>query len=128
MTFARHVFRWAGILGVLIVAPMYFLEARINRDLPPAITHPEYFYGFVGVTLAWQVAYYLIGTDPMRYRPLMLTAILAKGSYVAAITALFLLGRVAAVLLTSALFDLTFVVLFALAYVKTRVVATSRLR
>jgi len=119
MNFAKHVFRWAGILGILIVAPMYFLEARIGRDLPPAITHPEYFHGFVGVTLAWQIVYLVISTDPVRYRPLMLTGVLAKGSYAAAVAILFLQGRVAAPVATSALFDLTLAVLFALAYVKT---------
>lgn len=119
MKFAQQVFRWAGILGVIIVAPMYFLEDRIGRDLPPAITHPEYFYGFIGVTLAWQVVYLIIATDPARYRPLMLTGVLAKGSYAAATAVLFLQGRVAAPVATSALFDLTLAVLFALAFVKT---------
>lgn len=119
MRFAQQVFRWAGILGVIIVAPMYFLEDRIGRDLPPAITHPEYFYGFIGVTLAWQVVYLIIATDPVRYRPLMLTGVLAKGSYATAVAILFLQGRVAAPMATSALFDLTLAVLFALAYVKT---------
>lgn len=119
MKFAQQVFRWAGILGVIIVAPMYFLEDRIGRDLPPAITHPEYFYGFIGVTFAWQVVYLIIATDPVRYRPLMLTGVLAKGSYATATAVLFLLGRVAAPMATSALFDLTLAVLFALAYVKT---------
>jgi len=119
MKFAKHVFRWAGILGVLIVAPMYFLEARIGRDLPPAITHPEYFYGFIGVTLAWQVVYLLISTDPVRHRPLMLTGVLAKGSYATAVAILFLQGRVAAPVASSSLFDLTLAALFALAYAKT---------
>ena len=119
MKFAQQVFRWAGILGVIIIAPMYFLEDRIGRDLPPAITHPEYFYGFIGVTFAWQVVYLIIATDPVRYRPLMLAAVLAKGSYAAATAVLFLQGRVAAPMATSALFDLTLAVLFALAYVKT---------
>ena len=49
MKFARIVFLVAGIYGLLVVAPQYFLEARIGRDTPPAITHPEFFYGFVGV-------------------------------------------------------------------------------
>jgi hypothetical protein len=40
MTFARRVFMGAGIYGVVALAPLYFLEERIGRDLPPAITHP----------------------------------------------------------------------------------------
>src|SRR5262245_63460257 len=50
MKFARIVFLVAGIYGLLVVAPQYFLEAKIGRDTPPPITHPEFFYGFVGVT------------------------------------------------------------------------------
>ena len=53
MSFARWVFRIAGIYGVLVIAPMYFLESRFPAENPPPITHPEFFYGFVGVTLAW---------------------------------------------------------------------------
>ena len=36
------------------------MEARVGRDYPPAITHPEYFYGFLGVAAAWQVAFLVI--------------------------------------------------------------------
>jgi hypothetical protein len=52
MKFAKIVFLIAGIQGLLILAPLYFLERTIGRQAPPAITHPEYFYGFVGVALA----------------------------------------------------------------------------
>ena len=53
----------------MITTPNYFLETRLGEDYPPAITHPEFFYGFVGTCLAWQLAYLLIATDPVRYRP-----------------------------------------------------------
>jgi hypothetical protein len=59
-------------------APQFFLEAQIGRDYPPPITHPEHFYGFVGVALAWQFVFLLIGRDPARYRPLMPIAVLEK--------------------------------------------------
>src|SRR5262249_1624463 len=72
MKFARYVFLIAGVYGLLIIAPQYFLEERVGTDYPPAVTHPEYFYGFVGVTLAWQVLYLVIASDPVRYRPVML--------------------------------------------------------
>jgi len=58
MKFAKWVFRIAGIYGLIVVAPMYLSESQISRDFPPAITHPEYFYGFIGVTLAWQVLFF----------------------------------------------------------------------
>lgn len=33
----------AGIYGLLILSPIYFMENTIGRETPPAITHPEYF-------------------------------------------------------------------------------------
>jgi hypothetical protein len=52
LRFARVVFLVAGIYGILVLLPQYFLEERIGIDSPPPITHPEHFYGFVGVALA----------------------------------------------------------------------------
>src|SRR5262249_32193055 len=94
MRFAKWVFLLAGLTGVLLVAPPFSMEERFGRDNPPPINHPEFFYGFFGVTLVWQFLYMLIGSDPVRYRPVMLTAMLAKTSFVIAIAALYLLGRV----------------------------------
>ena len=48
MKFAKIIFLVAGIYGVLVLAPIYFMESTIGRQTPPAITHPEYFYGFLG--------------------------------------------------------------------------------
>ncbi len=49
--FARRAYTAAAVYGILALAPQYFLEQQVNRDFPPAITHPEYFYGFVGLAL-----------------------------------------------------------------------------
>ena len=81
MIFARRVFLIAGIYGLLVLLPLYFLEARIGRDQPPAITHPEYFYGFLGVAVSWQVAFLVISRDPVRFRPLMVPAVLEKATF-----------------------------------------------
>lgn len=43
MKFAKIVFFIAGIYGLMILAPIYFMEEKIGRETPPAITHPEYF-------------------------------------------------------------------------------------
>lgn len=119
MIFARRVFLFAGTLGLLALLPMYFLEGRIGRDQSPAITHPEYFYGFLGVAVSWQVAFLFIARDPLRFRPLMAPAILEKTTYGLTIVALFLGGRLAAVILASGLIDLTLSVLFVVAFVRT---------
>ena len=58
--FARRVYTVAGIYGLIVMLPQYFLEDRIGRDTPPPITHPEHFYGFIGVVIAWQLAFLVI--------------------------------------------------------------------
>ncbi len=119
MKFAKWVFRLAGIYGVLITAPLYFFERQFAVQYPPALTHPEYYYGFLGVTLAWQVLFLMLSTDPARFRPLMLPAILEKATYGPATIALFATGRATAMVLGFGLIDLTLGVLFVAAYVRT---------
>jgi hypothetical protein len=113
---ARFSFLVAGLVGVLFVAPMYFLESRIGRTDPPAITHPEYFYGFVGVTLVWQLFFLVIASDPIRFRPLMLVAVLEKISYGLAAPMLFVLGRARIDTFAAGVVDLGFAVLFTVAH------------
>ena len=78
MRFARVVFASpaSGIWGLLTVTPLYFLFDTVGREYPPPVTHPDFYYGFVGVTRAWQIAFLLIATDPTRFRPLMIAAII----------------------------------------------------
>jgi hypothetical protein len=118
--FARRVFLAAGIYGVLVVLPQYSLEARIARDFPPPITHPEYFYGFIGVALAWQVAFLLIARDVRRYRLVMLPAILEKVTFGLAAVLLYANGRVAGSIVVGGIVDLVFAALFAVAFLATR--------
>jgi len=101
------------------VLPLYFLESRISANSPPAITHPEYYYGFVGVTLVWQILFFVIAYQPWRYRSIMLVAILEKVSYGLAVPMLFATNRVSAVTFLTGLIDLAWAVLFAVAYGKT---------
>ena len=119
MTFARRLFLIAGIYGLIVLTPQLFLEAQMGHDYPPAVTHPEFYYGFVGVALAWQVLFLVVASDPARYRPVMIPAVLEKFSFGAAVIALFLLQRVAAVVLGFALIDVLLGVLFVAAYVRT---------
>src|SRR5262245_17428370 len=118
MTFARRVFLIAGIYGLIALLPQYFLEGRIGEDNPPAITHPEFFYGFTGIALAWQVAFLVISRDPMRYRLLMIPSILEKFSFGIAVIILFSLQRVSGVVLGFASMDLILGTLFLAAFLK----------
>ena len=120
MTFARRVFLIAGIYGVLVLTPMYFMEAKTGRDFPPAITHPEYYYGLIGLALVFQILFLIISTDPVRYRPIMIAAMLEKLSFVIPVLILFFQDRVAYIMVVVAMPDLIFFILFILAYFKTR--------
>jgi hypothetical protein len=120
MNFARWVFRIAGVYGLLVMLPQYFLEGQIGRDYPPPITHPEQFYGFVGVVVAWQVAFLVIARDPARYRTMMLPAVLEKATFGVAVLVLFLQQRVAAVFVGFAAVDLVLGTLFLIAWWRCR--------
>jgi hypothetical protein len=78
MKFAKIVFWGAGIWGVLVLTPLYFLFGRIGQQDPPAITHPLFYYGFAGVGLAWQFVFFVIAKDPVRFRLLMIPSVLEK--------------------------------------------------
>ena len=114
--FARRIFLVAGVYGLVTLFPLYFLEARLARDFPPPVSHPEQYYGFVGLALTWQLVFLVIAHDVARYRLLMLPAVLEKLSFGVAAVALFVLGRVAEPVALAGAIDLVFALLFALAY------------
>jgi hypothetical protein len=119
MRFARWVFVLAGISGVLMVIPPYFLEEQFGRDYPPSVNHPELYYGFFGVTLAWQLMFLVIGFDPIRLRSAMIPAMVEKASFAVAIPVLYALERVSGAWLVFASMDATWLVLFLVAYLRT---------
>jgi hypothetical protein len=120
MNFSRWVFRLAGIYGLVVLLPQYFLERKFGEDYPPAITHPEFYYGFLGVTVVWQLAYLLIAQDPARFRPVMLLGILAKSNFFAAAIVLYLQQRMPGAIFLAAILDLLLAALFFAAWWKIR--------
>ena len=118
MKFAKIVFLVAGIYGLITLIPVYFLETYIGVSNPPLITHPEFFYGFLGVALAWQFAFLVIASDPKRYRPFMLVALLEKVGYGAAVIFLFAANRITLSVVAPGLVDLILGALFLTAYLK----------
>lgn len=118
--FAHWVFLLAGIVGVVEVAPLYFLEASLGRSQPPPITHPEFYYGFVGVVLAWQIAFLIISRDPLRYLALMPAIFLEKLLYPLAVFSLYAQGRVHSQMLGGAALDVVWLALFVTVWLKLR--------
>jgi hypothetical protein len=117
--FARIVYLVAGIVGLLEVAPLYFYESTLGRTQPPAITHPEFYYGFVGIALAWQVAFLVISRDPVRFRPLMPVSWIEKLLYPCAVGILYSTGRTRVEMVPAAMLDLVWLALFIVAWVRT---------
>ena len=118
--FARWVFLLAGVVGLVEIVPLYFLEATLSRSQPPPITHPEFYYGFVGVVLAWQIAFLIISRDPLRYVALMPALFLEKLLYPAAVFSLYTQGRVHSQMLGGAALDVVWLVLFVAAWLRLR--------
>jgi hypothetical protein len=119
MQVARWIFTIAGVYGILVIAPLYFAAGPIAQYDPPAITHPEFFYGFVGITLAWQLVFLWIARNPVRYRPLMLVSVLEKLAYGVPAIVLFMQQRVKVMTLTFGCLDLLLGTLFVLAFFST---------
>jgi len=120
MKFAKTVFNVAGIYGILVLLPGFFFEKQIGIDYPPAVTHPEYFYGFYGVGLAWQVAFLVIARNPVKFKWFMVPALLEKSSYGIAVVALYCLGRMNKTIFLVSLGDWVFFILFLIAFLKVR--------
>ncbi len=114
MQFAKWVFRIAGAYGVIVLAPGFFLETLFTDSL-----HPEFYYGFLGVGFAWQILFFILASDPGRFRPMMIPSILEKFAYAAATLWLFLAGRAAGSVLLGGGVDFLFMVLFVWAYLRT---------
>jgi hypothetical protein len=114
MQSAKWIFRIAGTYGVVVLLPMYFLEHMFTDS-----AHPEFYYGFIGIGLAWQVLFFLLATDPIRYRLMMIPAILEKLAYGVATFGLYLAGRAEASVPLSGAVDWFFAALFLWAWLTT---------
>jgi hypothetical protein len=119
MIFAKRVFFIAAVYGLIVLLPQYFLEAKTGRDFPPAITHPEYYYGFIGIAVAWQIVFLIVSRDPLRYRPLMLVGVVEKVVFGVPAIALYVTGRLSEQMLAAGILDLILGVLFVMAYRRT---------
>jgi len=96
--------------------PLYFMIAKVGHDAPPAITHPEFYYGFLGLVVLWQFVFVSVARDPIRYRPIMPIAIAEKFVYTIPVLVLYSLGQVHRNLAQTSLVDPLFGLLFTVAY------------
>ena len=119
MKFARIVFRIAAVWGFLVLTPLYFMFDLIGRQDPPPITHPAFYYGFVSIGLVWQIAFWIIGGDPVRLRPMMILAVLEKFSFGIVETILYSQHRLHGSDLALGCIDMLWGVLFLVSFFRT---------
>jgi hypothetical protein len=118
MRFARWTFTVAGVWGLAVLVPLFFLVDVTGRPYPPPTESPHFFYGFLLVALAWQLAFLVIGRDPIRYRWMMLPAIVEKLGYVTILAVLYSQGRIPAVDAQAAIPDGLLGLLFVAAFIR----------
>ena len=120
---ASRLFRIAGIYGLIVLLPLYFTEPMIARYAPPALTHPEFYYGFIGAAATMQLVALTIASDPTRFLPLMPVAAIGKFGFAAAVGVLFAMGRLRASDLPLPVIDLLLGIAFLATWLRLRRVA-----
>jgi hypothetical protein len=112
MKFTRAVFFLAGVFGVIVLTRGYL-------SAPPRSVGPLFYYGFLGVALSWQAAFFWIGADPSRYRPIMLAGAMAKLSFFGTCMVLLYGGQLKlGVAVYTSFCDAAFAVLFIASFVR----------
>jgi hypothetical protein len=119
MRFARFTFIGAGLWGIVVLIPLYWLVDVTGRPYSPPTDYPQFFYGFLSVAMAWQIAFLIIGSNPPRFRPLMIPAILEKLGHVGGVTVLYWNARLSTIDAQAAVPDLLLAILFIVALART---------
>ena len=114
-TFARRLCRGAALYGFVVLPPMYLLA--------PGDEHLPAYLGFVGCALVFQAVFWIVGGDPLKYRPLMLPSVAEKGVFAIPALGLFGMGRSDPVTAFFATIDILLGILFLIAWHRTRLSA-----
>ena len=120
MRFAKFTFIGAGIWGIVVLTPLYWLFDVTGRLYSPPTDYPQFFYGFLSVAMAWQIAFLLIGSNPARFRPMMIPSIGEKLGHVGGVVVLYWNARISEVDAQAAVPDLLLAILFIVAFAWTR--------
>lgn len=117
---ARWIFGTACVYGLLLLLPLLLWPAELAARFPPASNRPEQYMAFVGVALAWQVAFGVVAREPARLRPIMLPAVLEKWLSGGLVLSLWLQGRVDAMTVAPFVVDLVWGLLFLACWIRLR--------
>jgi hypothetical protein len=119
-TFARVVFIGAGVWGIVVLTPLYWLVDLTGRVYSPPADYPHFFYGFLSVAMAWQIVFLVIGSNPARFRPLMIPSVLEKFGHVATLAVLYSQARISSADVQAAGPELLLGILFIVAFANNR--------
>ena len=119
MKFAKIVFIAGGVWGMAALVPFYWLADISGRRYAAPVDYPQFFWGFFSVALAWQLAFLLIGSNPVRFRPLMLPAIVEKFGFILTLAMLLGRGRITSADAAAAIPDTVVGLLFIAAFAAT---------
>ena len=103
----RWWFRGAAVYGLLALLPQYLLP-QPGAELVA--------YGFIGTAAAFQLVFWVIGGDPVRYRALMLPSVAEKLAFGVPALLLFAGGKAPPAVLLFAGIDLALGLGFFLAW------------
>ena len=120
MRLARIIFIGAGIWGIAVLTPLYWLVDISGRHYVPPHDYPQFFYGFIAVAIAWQIAFLIIGSNPARFRLVMIPAAIEKLGYVSTLILMYGRSRVSAIDVQPAIPDGLLGLLFIVAFWATR--------
>ena len=120
MKFARTVFLIAGVWGITVLTPLYWLRDVTGRAYAVPNESPQFFYGFFAVALTWQLAFLAIAWNPARLRPFMILGVIEKISYVITLAVLYQQARISTDDAMASIPDLLLGLLFVAAFVTTR--------
>ncbi len=113
MKFAKYLFLLAGISGIVLLFPLYFIETGTEAT---AISHPAFYYGFIGVALAFQVLFIIISFDLYKYRMAIIPCIIEKFSFAVPVIILYFQNSVPNTILGAGIMDLVLGILFAIVF------------
>ena len=85
------IFKGAGIYGIIVMILLLVAPTQVLNE--PTVIHPEYYFGFVMVGLVWQIAFLVVGSDPVRFRPIMPVCMCEKFFYITLLTFLIMTHR-----------------------------------
>lgn len=109
MKFAKYTFLLAGVYGILVLLPLYFADTS-------GISRLEFYYGFIGIALAFQILFIIISRDPVRFRTAMIPCILEKISFAIPAFILFSQNKIETNIFYGGIMDFILGILFIVAY------------